>query len=117
MTFPNGHFEENVALAFPADVLTGIFIPGIWKSDDGSIAFYLQKYEAGSAVAVIQYGGDYYAYLDPDYSDGRVSGSDLGGSGSSFDLEFTDTKSGKLEANLGSESISKAVSVAFKNIP
>ena len=74
---------------------------GIWKSHDGVLGMYVQKYQAGSCVLVVTMGdGTYTAFLDEDYTDGLVCSNDLDNHGHTLNLSLTDSSHGTLTVTL-----------------
>ena len=67
---------------------------GIWKTDDGSVSMFLQKYDTGSCVVVVTTGdGTFVAFLDTDWwEDGIDVYQDVGGNANKFYIgSSTDT--------------------------
>jgi len=62
-------------------------LDGIWKSTDGRLTFFLQKYQTGACVLVASMGpGTTTAFLSDDFagellSDGQFYGRDIDGGG------------------------------------
>lgn len=64
---------------------------GIWKSEDGTVSVYLQKYDTGSCILIVATDdGELTAFLDEDFSDGITAGDvwDMG-----YNLKFRLKKS------------------------
>ncbi len=112
---PLGLMVYSKRAAFTVNLNPTLPDNGIWKSDDGSLNFYLQKYEAGSAIVVVKdTGGTYTVFLDPDYFDGIDQAQDFDQGGYSLSLNFTDTSHGTLSGTLPGGSVSNIpVSLAF----
>ena len=74
---------------------------GIWKSADGVLAMYLQKYKAGSCVLVVTMGDqNYTAFLDSNYKDGISASNDVDNQGYTLNLQLTDSEHGTLTVTL-----------------
>ena len=74
---------------------------GIWKSADGVLAMYLQKYKAGSCVLVVTMGDqNYTAFLDSNYKDGISASNDVDNQGYTLNLQLTDSDHGTLTVTL-----------------
>ena len=88
---------------------------GIWKSEDGAVNLYVQKYESGACVLVAAAGaGNYTAFLDSDCSDGIDVPDDLVGGGYTIELTTMDSQNGQVYATLPLVGmISREVSLAF----
>ena len=106
----------SVALKYADISDTGTAVPqnGIWwtGSDDG-LKFYLQKYQAGSAVVVTLAGSELTAFLDSDYSDGIGCTKDLLGRNYSLELDVTDNSHGNITVNLPAFSDTSQVDAWF----
>jgi hypothetical protein len=91
---------------------------GIWKSSDGLLSMYLQKYDTGSAVIVVTVGDAIYtAFLDPDYTDGIDVSDDVDGRGYALSLEPDRTDAGSVTVTLhGYGKITREISLAFGGI-
>ncbi len=100
----------------PGPVPSGVPDDGIWKSPDGSVNLYVQKYAAGSCAVVVLTAGLYAAFLDGDYSDGVSAENDVLGKGGSLTLQLSDSIHGLLIASIpGLGAITAQVSLAFPN--
>ncbi len=96
---------------------SGDLVPdnGIWRSSDGLISFYLQKYQAGSCILVVTTGdGIYTAFMDFDYTDGVSCSDDLMFQGHTLQLNLSQTNAGIMTVSLpGTGTITRAASLLF----
>ena len=111
---PTRSFSVPVSLTYPDNGETGPAIPtnAIWHNPDGSIKFYLQKYDTGSCVIVLLAAGRLTAHLDPDFTDGISVQSDILGQSCALSLNLTGSTTGVMTLNC--PHISGTFNVSFK---
>ena len=98
VNYPSHTTTTTVSLEYPDTSITNPYVPpnGIWNSSDGSVNFYLQKYETGSCVMVTLAAGHLTAFLDPDYTGGVFASNDVLGQGYTINLGLTETNQGRV---------------------
>ena len=90
---------------------------GIWKSSDGVVNLYIQKYATGSCAVVILTSGVYAAFLDGDYSDGILVQNDVLGRGGTLTLQLSSETQGTVTADVPDlGSLHVQVSLAFQDV-
>jgi len=98
---------------------TATYMPGngIWKSDDGKLSFYLQKYATGSCIIVVSMGDGFYtAFLDTNYMDGMNVSDDVDLKGQTVSMTLDSPTSGVITLNLlGYGVVTKTVSLVFED--
>ncbi len=108
-------YSEDITPLAPSTLIPD---SGIWKSDDGLLSMYVQKYDTGSVVIVVTMGDTAYtAFLDTDYEDGISAKDDVDGRGYRLSLALDGTNSGTLTATLhGQGEVSVPVSLSFGGV-
>ena len=114
-----GAVTRTVSLVFESNrEHTKIPADGIWKSTDGSLNCYLQKYEADSCVLVVTVGSGYVPFLDPDYADGLSLSDNLDQNGLTLEFNMTDASHGILNVMLpGFGTLSKPMTLTYPDTP
>ena len=86
---------------------------GIWKSAEGDLNLFVQKYEIGSCVVIVTFESRLWAFLDDDYRDGIVVHGDLTSGEDSISLELEDSSNGTVSLNSEGRLITKSVTLKF----
>jgi len=91
-------------------------INGIWRSADGVLSVYIQKYQAQSAVAVATLDGiNMVAFLDTDISDGFSVNNDVGSQGYGVSFVFHSNTSATVTVDMPAGTVTKDISLAFQD--
>ncbi len=122
LTKPMEIYVDNmVDMSILIDVLGGVskLVPmnGIWRSADGTLSLYIQKYQAQSAVAVAtQNAVQLAAFLDPDISDGFSVDNDLGNQGFGISFVFQSATQATVTVDLPTGTVTKEIALAFPDL-
>lgn len=102
-------FMAGSVLAFPV-------VPedGIWKSEDGTLSVYIQKYETGACLLIVgPSGGELTAFIDPDFTDG-ITASDTDQLGYNLKFRLKQSNSGMIMVELPGFGVFRSdISLAF----